>query len=68
MIHNKIQQAVSDAVKHLYGAEVSPDSVVLQDTSKDFQGDYIESPPMLSRPNWVPLLSRRWRKSAPSRL
>ena len=40
MIHNKIQQAVSDAVKHLYGAEVSPDSVVLQDTSKDFQGDY----------------------------
>ena len=40
MIEQDIQQAVSSALKSLYNIEVTPQSVVLQDTKKEFSGDF----------------------------
>ena len=40
MIEQKLQQAVADALNRLYSLEVSPDTVVLQATKKEFTGDY----------------------------
>ena len=40
MIENNLQQAVASALKTLYGIEAAPDTVVLQDTKKEFEGDY----------------------------
>ncbi len=40
MIEQNLQQAVAGALKRLYGIEVSPDTVVLQATKKEFVGDY----------------------------
>ena len=40
MIEQKLQQAVAEALKRLYGMDVTPGSVVLQATKKEFTGDY----------------------------
>ena len=40
MIENNLQQAVASALKTLYGIEAAPDTVVLQATKKEFEGDY----------------------------
>ena len=40
MIETNLQQAVALALKKLYGIEAAPDSVVLQATKKEFEGDY----------------------------
>ena len=40
MIEQKLQQVVADALNRLYSLEVSPDTVVLQATKKEFTGDY----------------------------
>lgn len=40
MIEQKLQQAVSSALKDLYNIEVAPQTVVLQTTKKEFEGDY----------------------------
>jgi arginyl-tRNA synthetase len=40
MIENEIQSAVSQALKDLYNIQVTPESVALQSTKKEFEGDY----------------------------
>ena len=40
MTENNLQQAVASALKTLYGIEAAPDTVVLQATKKEFEGDY----------------------------
>ena len=40
MIDLTIQNAVSNALKELYGIEAAPESIVLQKTKKEFEGDY----------------------------
>lgn len=40
MIENKLQQAVSSALRSLYNIEAAPETVVLQSTKKEFVGDY----------------------------
>ena len=35
-----IQQAVSEAVKSLYNIEVAPESIVLQATRREFEGNF----------------------------
>lgn len=40
MIEQKLQKAVSSALKSLYNIEASPETVVLQSTKKEFVGDY----------------------------
>lgn len=40
MIENKIQNAVAEALNSLYSLTVSADSVVLQNTKKEFKGDF----------------------------
>ena len=40
MIEQNLQQAVSAALKSLYGIDAAPETVVLQTTKKEFQGDY----------------------------
>jgi len=40
MIEQNLQQAVAEALKRLYGMDVSADTVVLQATKKEFEGDY----------------------------
>ena len=40
MIEQNIQQAVSTALKNLYGIDTAPETVVLQTTKKEFEGDY----------------------------
>ena len=40
MIETNLQQAVASALKKLYGIEAAPDTVVLQATKKEFEGDY----------------------------
>ena len=40
MIENKLQQAVSTALQRLYSIETAPETVVLQSTKKEFEGDY----------------------------
>ena len=40
IITKVLQQAISDALKQLYGVEQQAESVVLQDTRKEFRGDY----------------------------
>ena len=40
MIETCLQQAVSAALRSLYGIEAAPDTVVLQATKKEFDGDY----------------------------
>ncbi len=37
---NRLQQAVADALKSLYGADVAPDSIQVTVTRKDQKGDY----------------------------
>ncbi len=37
---NRLQQAVADALKSLYGADVTPDSIQVTVTRKDQKGDY----------------------------
>ena len=39
MIEFKLQQAVAQALKNLYNLEVAPETVVLQTTKKEFEGD-----------------------------
>lgn len=39
-ITTTLSQAVADALKSLYGIEAAPESIVLQDTRKEFKGDY----------------------------
>ncbi len=39
-ILNSIQQAVCDALERQYNISVSPDSIVLQDTRREFKGEY----------------------------
>ena len=39
-ITTTLSQAVADALKKLYGIEVDAKSIVLQDTRKEFKGDY----------------------------
>ena len=36
----KLSQAVADALKNLYGIETDAKTIVLQDTRKEFKGDY----------------------------
>lgn len=40
MIENKLQQAVSSALQRLYSIDAAPETVVLQSTKKEFEGDY----------------------------
>ena len=40
MIEQDIQQAVANALKSLYNLDITPESVVLQDTKKEFVGDF----------------------------
>ena len=40
MIEQNLQQAVSSALKSLYSIDAAPETVVLQTTKKEFQGDY----------------------------
>ena len=40
MIETNLQQAVASALNNLYGIEAAPDTVVLQATKKEFEGDY----------------------------
>ena len=40
MIEQNLQQAVSAALKSLYGIDTAPETVVLQTTKKEFEGDY----------------------------
>ena len=40
MIEQDIQQAVANALKSLYNIDITPESVVLQDTKKEFAGDF----------------------------
>ena len=40
IITKVLQQAISDALKQLYGVDQQAESVVLQDTRKEFRGDY----------------------------
>ena len=40
MIEKKLQQAVATALKNLYGIEAASESVTLQTTKKEFNGDY----------------------------
>jgi len=40
MIELKLQQAVSQALKNLYSFEATPESIVLQTTKKEFEGDF----------------------------
>lgn len=40
MIYNKLQLSVSQALNKLYGIEVTPESIILQKTKKEFNGDY----------------------------
>ena len=40
MITNKIQSAVSEALKNLYGIDIQPEEIVLQKTKKEFEGDF----------------------------
>ena len=40
MIEQTLQQAVSTALKDLYGIDITSQSVVLQSTKKEFEGDY----------------------------
>ncbi len=40
MIEKKLQQAVATALKNLYGIEAAPETVTLQTTKKEFNGDY----------------------------
>ena len=40
MIEQNLQQAVSAALQSLYSIDAAPDTVVLQTTKKEFQGDY----------------------------
>ena len=39
-ITTTLSQAVADALKKLYGIEADAKSIVLQDTRKEFKGDY----------------------------
>ena len=39
-ITTTLSQAVADALKKLYGIESDAKSIVLQDTRKEFKGDY----------------------------
>ncbi len=39
-ITTTLSQAVADALKNLYGIETDAKSIVLQDTRKEFKGDY----------------------------
>jgi arginyl-tRNA synthetase len=36
---NELQQQISKAIRELYSAEVPPESIVLQETRKEFEGD-----------------------------
>lgn len=40
MIENELQQVIAEGLKNLYGIEVTPESVILQSTKKEFEGDY----------------------------
>ena len=40
MIETNIQQAVASALKSLYAIDTAPDTVVLQATKKEFEGDF----------------------------
>lgn len=40
MIESLLQQSISEVLKNLYAIEVQPDSLVLQATSKNFEGDF----------------------------
>lgn len=40
MIEKKIQQAVSESMKELFGANITSDSVAVQTTRKEFAGDF----------------------------
>ena len=40
MIEQKIQGAASEALRDLYSAEIKPDEVTLQQTRREFSGDY----------------------------
>ena len=40
MIEKKLQQAVATALKNLYGIDAAPETVTLQTTKKEFNGDY----------------------------
>ena len=40
MITEKIQTAVSQALKELYNIDINANEVVLQKTKKEFQGDF----------------------------
>jgi len=40
MIDNKLQKAVSEALKNLYNIDTPAENVVLQKTKKEFSGDY----------------------------
>ena len=39
-IETKVVQSVAEAVKSLYGAEISADKIQLQKTRKEFEGDF----------------------------
>lgn len=39
-IIERIQQGVVDAVKALYGADITPESITMNSTRKEFEGDY----------------------------
>ena len=39
-ITDSLTKAIAEALKELYGVEQSSDSIVLQDTRRDFRGDY----------------------------
>ena len=40
MITDKIQSSASEALKKLYNIDATPDSIVLQKTKKEFEGDF----------------------------
>ncbi len=40
MIVNKLQKVISESLKSLYNIEAEPDSITIQTTKKEFEGDY----------------------------
>ena len=40
MINNLIQKAASEAFREIYNADIEPESIILQQTRKEFEGDY----------------------------
>ena len=40
MIENKLQQTICEVLNNLYGIQAEAESIILQSTKKEFQGDY----------------------------